>query len=96
MVAARPERRFTIDELAEEVHLSTSRFKARFREQMGMPPGEYMVRAKVERAHQLLEESALSITDIAYRLGFSSSQYFATVFKRFTNMRPKDVRRRTA
>lgn len=90
-----PEHLFSMDELAEKIALSTSRFKAKFKEQLGVPPAEYVLRRKVEHAREMLLSSSDSITNIAYALGFSSSQYFATVFKRFTHQRPSDLRRRS-
>jgi AraC-like DNA-binding protein len=56
-----------------------------------MPPHEYILRCKIDRAVAQLEAGERSITDIAYDLGFSSSQYFATVFKRFTRLNPRDI-----
>ncbi|HOX06947.1 MAG TPA: AraC family transcriptional regulator [Planctomycetota bacterium] len=82
----------SIEDLARAAFLSESRFKAKFREQLGMPPWEYMLRRRVERARKLLQEERLSVTEVAHRLGFSSSQYFATVFRRFTLQRPSEVR----
>lgn len=40
----------------------------------------------------MLADGRRSITDVAFSLGFSSSQYFATVFKRFTHRSPHEVR----
>jgi len=79
-----------LDDLAEVASLSTSRMKARFRLELGIAPREYILRRRVHRAIQWLRDDRRSITDIAYELGFSSSQYFATVFKRFTQRRPSD------
>ena len=82
----------SIAELAARVHLSESRFKARFRAEVGVPPGEYILRLRIRRASALLRETEKTVTEIAYALGFSSSQYFATTFKRFTNHSPSEVR----
>lgn len=82
-----------IPDLAAAAGLSESRFKTKFREQMGIPPGEYVMRRRVQRAKEMLETTGDPITDIAYSLGFSSSQYFANVFRRFNNAKPSDVRR---
>jgi AraC-like DNA-binding protein len=79
--------------LAAHVHLSESRFKARFRAETGVPPGEYILRGRIRKALELLRTTQDSVTDIAYSLGFSSSQYFATTFRRFTNMTPREARR---
>lgn len=72
--------------LAEVARLSESRFKARFKREIGVPPAEFWLRKKIERAIVLLKNR--SVTEVAYALGFSSSQYFATVFKRYTLVNP--------
>jgi len=95
-IDAQPAAVLRLEELAAAARLSTSRFKAKFKEQVGMPPGEYILRRKIEHARALLARGAPSVTEIAYELGFSSSQYFATVFKRFTDLRPRDLRRRSS
>jgi AraC-like DNA-binding protein len=82
-----------IGHLAAAAGLSESRFKAKFRRQMGMPPGEYLLRSRVERAREMLSAGRSSVTEVAHALGFSSSQYFATVFKRYLHRRPSEVRR---
>jgi len=79
-----------VGQIAEEIHLSESYFKILFREEVGLPPAEYMLRQKVDAAKVLLKKPDCNITELSYRLGFSSSQYFATVFKRFTNQTPSD------
>ena len=84
----------SVGDLAAAAGLSESRFKAKFREQSGIPPGEYVMRQRVQRAKELLEKTGQPITDIAYGLGFSSSQYFANVFRRFLLIKPSDVRKR--
>ena len=82
----------TLPDLARVAGLSLPRFKAKFKQQVGIAPMEYFMRAKVDEAGRLLKDPRQSVTDVAYSLGFSSSQYFATVFKRFTNHRPRDCR----
>lgn len=83
----------SLDALAESCNLTASHFKHRFRKEIGIPPGEYILRKKVQRATELLRGTNKRIIDIAYDLGFSSSQYFATVYRRFTGTTPSQVRR---
>jgi AraC-like DNA-binding protein len=83
----------SLEKLAEISGLSLSHFKTKFRNQLGLPPGEYLMRQKMKLAEELLKSSKKSITQIAYDLGFSSSQYFATVFKRFTFHKPCELRK---
>jgi AraC-like DNA-binding protein/quercetin dioxygenase-like cupin family protein len=87
-IALNQEESLSVAQVAEKVNLSESYFKILFREEVGLPPAEYMLRLKIEAAKAALSEPGCNITELAYRLGFSSSQYFATVFKRFTNRTP--------
>jgi len=80
--------------LAKVARLSESRFKARFRREMGVPPAEYWLRQKIERATFLLQTK--SVTEVAHHLGFSSSQYFSTAFKRYTRTNPSHLRKSPA
>jgi AraC-like DNA-binding protein len=74
--------------LARAIGLSESRFKVRFRQEVGLPPGEYILRAKIAAACTALAQRSSRVTELAHTLGFSSSQYFATVFRRFTGLTP--------
>lgn len=72
-----------LENLAGKCNLSLSRFKHLFKEETGIPPAEYIIRKKSERARMLLQEQGFSIKDIAYDLGFSSPAYFSTVFRQY-------------
>ena len=78
------------DELASRAKLSRSRFQTKFRRQTGMSPAEYVMHKKIERAEKLLSRSRASVTKVAFHLGFPSTQYFATVFKKYTKKHPRD------
>ena len=91
-INANPSENPTMLEMAEMAGLSLTWFKEKFRQRAGMGPMECLMRSKVEMAKGLLMDPALSITEIAARLGFSSSQYFATVFKRFYHKSPREFR----
>ena len=93
-IAKNEETWLNVGQLAEELRLSESQFKFLFREEVGLPPAEYMLRRKIEAAKLSLGKPGCNITDLAYRLGFSSSQYFATAFKRYTNETPSQYMQR--
>ena len=82
----------SIRDCAREAKLSVPRFHVFFKEGTGMPPQEFILREKINCARKMLVDSRLGITDIAFSLGFSSSQYFSTVFRRFEGRSPNAYR----
>ncbi|WP_233194492.1 AraC family transcriptional regulator [Aquimarina sp. I32.4] len=77
-----------VDELAVISEVSVGYFKSWFKNTAGIPPKEYVNRLKIEQSKiDLLTKE--NITTVAYDLGFSSSQYFSTIFKKFTGYTPK-------
>lgn len=77
-----------VDDIAAACGLSESQFARRFKKTAGVTPADYLQRLRIEEACRILRTSGGSITEIAFKLGFSSSQYFSTVFKRYTGMTP--------
>lgn len=83
-----------LDSLAEAAGYSLSYFKAKFKETVGITPAEYVTMQKIELAKQQLVEGNASITELAYGLGYSSSNYFCSVFKKMMNCSPQNYRLR--
>jgi len=82
----------SLEKLASIAKLSLPRFKARFKQETGFTPHNYMMLQKVEAAKTEITGSKKSLTEIGIDLGFTSSQYFATVFKRYTSQTPNQFR----
>lgn len=82
----------SLDYLAELSGLSLSRFKQKFCQQLGFTPREYINFQKVEASKAILGKGK-NVTDTAIELGFSTSNYFSSVFKRFTTLSPSDYLR---
>jgi AraC-like DNA-binding protein len=78
----------TVEKLAKRVGMSETSFRKRFRKEMGSSPLDYMNRKRIEEATRLLSAENAHIKEVAFQLGFSSRQYFATVFKRVTGISP--------
>jgi AraC-like DNA-binding protein len=88
--------KFEIQKLAEICCLSVSVFQYQFKLQTGLSPGDYITRFRVEKAKKLLTNPDCSMISLAMDLGFSSSQYFSTIFKKYTGMSPTDFRKKSA
>jgi AraC-like DNA-binding protein len=83
-----------IDEIAARVGLSESHFRRRFSDEIGFSPLEYVSWQRIQRAKQLLVSDEISVTKLAYDLGFQSSAYFTQVFRKLTGMTPSHYRTR--
>lgn len=86
----------TVADIARHVNVSPSRFHVLFKRETGQTPVDYLQRLRVARAQEALTRSARRITDVALDCGFSSSQYFAHCFKKYTGMTPREFRARNA
>jgi AraC family L-rhamnose operon transcriptional activator RhaR/AraC family L-rhamnose operon regulatory protein RhaS len=83
----------TVDALCEIADMSESSLARAFHEVVGRPPMDYVIRVRVGKAAGLLSRSRLLITDIAFRCGFSDSNYFSRQFRSVTGQSPRDYRR---
>jgi AraC-like DNA-binding protein len=78
---------------AEKARLRGTQFRKRFQIETGFAPHDYLMRAQVEAAKHRLIETSDPVTEMAFDLGFSSSQYFATVFRRLVGLSPQEYRK---
>jgi AraC family transcriptional regulator len=83
----------TLDELAAEAQLSTFHFARMFKQSLGVPPRAYLTRLRLEKACELLEQTDLPVTEIAFEVGYSSNQVLARVFLKHHRISPLDYRR---
>ena len=87
-----PQRAYPMDELAREMRCSPNTVLARFRSFTGLPPQSFLMKCRIRRAEELLQDPSRRVTDIAEMLGFASSQHFATRFKQETGRSPRAFR----
>jgi AraC-like DNA-binding protein len=86
-------RNIRVEDLAVRARLPQARFFREFKAVTGFTPKDFLLRLKIEEAAKLLErEPTRPVTAIAHELGFSSSQYFATVFRRYLRVSPGEYR----
>jgi len=82
LLHSHPERNWTTDDLADQVHLSRSAFAERFTALLGQPPMRYLTLWRMQLAAQSLRQGRLSIAQIAYDCGYESEATFTRAFKR--------------
>ncbi len=82
----------SIEEVAFAVHCSRAKLFEVFKDSTGMTPNDYWQRLRIDRAQHLLSGTDKSITGIAMECGFSTSQYFSSVFRKYAGVSPSDYR----
>ncbi len=82
-----------MNDLVRHVGFSRARMFDMFKAQTGLTPNDYLQRLRVEQAQEQLRQTKLSVTEIGLATGFSSAQYFSTVFARYTGVSPTAFRK---
>lgn len=82
----------TVGDMADSMGYSESHFRALFRKISDISPVQFLQHLRIETAQRLIRERRLSLTEIAFEVGFNSSQYFSNVFKKQVGLSPREYR----
>ncbi|MFD8380874.1 helix-turn-helix domain-containing protein [Streptomyces sp. NPDC059679] len=72
----------TVDDLAEQAHMSRRTFIRRFREETGTTPMAWLTDARIDRARELLEASAVPVEQVGRLTGFGAPASLRAAFHR--------------
>lgn len=86
------EKNYSLQSYAEMCHMSKFHFLRMFKNIVGCTPHEYLANIRIDHAAELLEDTALSVSEIAARTGFTSQSYFCDAFKKKTGKTPSQYR----
>ncbi len=79
---------FSVTLLADEMGMSVRDLQRKLKHMLDVGPKELITRMRVEQAKQLLAGRAGTVSQIAYKVGFSRPEYFMRIFKQHTGMTP--------
>ena len=82
----------TVEELAKLASMSVATFKRAFKKEFNSSPIHYINTKKLKQAKELLSLPHLTISDIAYQVGFNDPLYFSRFFKQKEGVSPSDFR----
>jgi PAS domain S-box-containing protein len=83
-----------LEDLAKVVNLCQGHYIRIFKQVTGIPPMEYFLKMKINKAAELLSTTDESITEISNKLLFSSGSHFNRTFKKFKEMNPSQYRKK--
>lgn len=84
--------KFSVENLASDLNISRIQLYRKMKAIMGVNVSDYIQNIRLEKAKALLQETRLTISEIAYATGFSSPNYFSTSFKAKFKKSPKEFR----
>lgn len=83
----------TREQLAAISQYSYDRFRHIFKNVMNVSPKQYIFNKRLEHSKMLLATTTLSVTEIAFQCGFSSTSHYIQAFKQATNITPSQHRK---
>lgn len=84
----------TLNEIAEKIHVNPSYLSRKFKEETSMNVSEFINQKRVDEAKLYLRRRNISITDVAFLVGFNDLNYFSKVFKKLTSLTPSQYAKR--
>ena len=81
---------FGVEELAREVGLSRVHLNRKMKEKFSTSPNSYIKTFRMKHAAYLLANNKVNISEVAYKVGFSSHSYFSSSFHEYFGMTPKE------
>lgn len=90
IISKRIHEKITLKQIAGAVHISESYLHHIFIRHIGLPPGKYITKVRLEECKMLLRQGELSIGDVSKTMGFSSPQLFSKQFRRQFGITPSE------
>ena len=81
-----------INEIAQEVYLTTTYLCMVFKQETGETVNDYLTKVRIEKARELLKDPQNKLYDICYEIGYSEPGYFSKIFKKHTGLTPSEYR----
>lgn len=85
--------RLTVEEVADVCRLNRSYFSRLFREKMGCPPQEFLIRLRLSKAAEMMTASRASIGAIAAMCGYINQLHFSRAFRKHYGISPREWRK---
>lgn len=82
--------RFSVEELSHEVGMSRVHLNRKLKETMNISPSNLIRSIRLKQAAYLLINNKVNISEVAYRVGFSTHSYFSNSFHDYFGMTPKE------
>ncbi|MGH7451286.1 MAG: response regulator, partial [bacterium] len=87
------EEEFSVEKLAEEIHMSVSQLNRKLNGLIDQPAGQLIRSMRLQRAADLLKQNTGTVAEIAYQVGFGSQTHFTAMFQKQFGCTPSEYRK---
>lgn len=87
------EAELSVEAVGSEVHISASQLRRIFQQEIGISPGQYIMKLRLELAQNLLRHEGVAVREAAARSGFSSEFYFCRLFRKKFGITPGEFKK---
>ena len=81
---------FGVEELSREIGMSRVHMNRKLKESINISPSSFIKSIKLKQGAYLLVNNKVNISEVAYRVGFSTHSYFSSSFKEYFGLSPKE------
>lgn len=92
-IRLQPELDWDFHHEAENINISYMHLRRAFKQHVGIPPGKYLQRCRLDKAAEELLSGDPQIGRVAEEAGFADQQYFSRVFKQYFQLTPRQYRK---
>jgi len=86
---------FGVSELAEAMHMSRSNLLRKIKKSTSVSASQFIRQVRLKKAMEILGETSLTVSEVSFRVGFSSTSYFTKCFREFYGYPPGEVGKQT-
>jgi len=87
---------FGVLELVKELGISRAHLHRRLKIITGLSAGDFLRNLRIQQAEKIIRKGEVSISAVAYSVGFNSQSYFSTVFRKYYGVSPSEYAERIA
>ena len=92
VIASNPERRYSVQSLADIARLTPTQLTGKFNRIFGETPSDYLKNVRLKLAEAMLAETSLPVKTIAGNVGFASRSHFSRIFRDHSGLDPTEFR----
>ncbi|MBW1298913.1 response regulator [Aquimarina litoralis] len=81
----------SVESLSSELHLSRSQFYRKVKTLTGQTANQFLRNIRLQKSKQILESGSTNVSEVCYKVGFSSPSYFTKCFKAHFGILPTEV-----